>query len=78
MTPAGAGAVWWLQEAMELDPGAPCPPLAAAVHADVCIVGGGYVGLWTAIELVEHAPDARVVLVEAEGCGFGQSGRNGG
>ncbi|MDX6590825.1 MAG: hypothetical protein QOJ13_21 [Gaiellales bacterium] len=71
-------AVWWLDEAMELDRGTPCPPLAAAVHADVCIVGGGYLGLWTAIELLEHAPDARVVLVEAEGCGFGQSGRNGG
>jgi glycine/D-amino acid oxidase-like deaminating enzyme len=72
------GAVWWLEEAMELDPGRPCPPLAAAVEADVCVVGGGYVGLWTAIELRERAPDARVVLLEAEGCGFGQSGRNGG
>jgi len=72
------GAVFWLEEAMALDPGRACPPLAGHVHADVCIVGGGYLGLWTAIELLETAPDTRVVLIEAQGCGFGASGRNGG
>lgn len=73
-----AGTVFWLAEAMALDPGRACPPLAGHVHADVCIVGGGYMGLWTAIELLEEAPDTRVVLIEAQGCGFGASGRNGG
>jgi glycine/D-amino acid oxidase-like deaminating enzyme len=83
-TPAGrdparfGGGVWWLEEAMALDAGRACPPLSGDVHADVCIVGGGYIGLWTAIELLEQAPDVRVVLIEAQGCGFGASGRNGG
>jgi glycine/D-amino acid oxidase-like deaminating enzyme len=45
---------------------------------DVCIVGGGYTGLWTAIELAEQAPDLRVAIVERAACGFGSSGRNGG
>src|SRR4051794_5707360 len=63
---------------MEQDPGAACPPLAAAATADVCIVGGGFAGLWTAIELRERSPDTSVVLIEREGCGFGASGRNGG
>src|SRR4051794_2185505 len=55
-----------------------CPPLAGTVRADVCIVGGGYTGLWAALELAEQAPDASVAIVEAGGCGFGASGRNGG
>jgi glycine/D-amino acid oxidase-like deaminating enzyme len=74
----GEGVVYWLEEAMALDPGDSCPPLAGTVHADVCIVGGGYMGLWTAIELLQNAPDTRVVLLEATSCGFAQSGRNGG
>lgn len=76
MTPISA--VWWMEQALALDPGAACPPLAATVRADVCVVGGGYTGLWTAIELREQAPDASVVLIEAQGCGDGASGRNGG
>ncbi len=71
-------AVWWLEQALAADSGAPCPPLAGPARADVCIVGGGYTGLWTAIELREQAPDVSVVLVEAQACGFGASGRNGG
>jgi glycine/D-amino acid oxidase-like deaminating enzyme len=70
--------VWWLERALAADAGAPCPPLAGPVHADVCVVGGGYVGLWTAIELREQAPELRVVLLEREFCGAGASGRNGG
>jgi glycine/D-amino acid oxidase-like deaminating enzyme len=46
--------------------------------ADVCIVGGGYTGLWTALALKERDPSLHVVLVEAEACGAGPSGRNGG
>lgn len=44
----------------------------------MCIVGGGYTGLWTALALKEREPSLRVVLVEAETCGAGPSGRNGG
>jgi glycine/D-amino acid oxidase-like deaminating enzyme len=70
--------VWWLKEALARSRGTPCPELERSAHADVCVVGGGYTGLWTAIELREQAPDCEVVLVEATECGFGASGRNGG
>src|SRR5690606_12214885 len=48
------------------------------IGADICIVGGGYSGLWAALEVLDQAPDARVVLLERQACGFGASGRNGG
>jgi glycine/D-amino acid oxidase-like deaminating enzyme len=54
------------------------PALAADRIADVCIVGGGYTGLWTAYELLREQPDLDVVVLEAETVGFGASGRNGG
>ncbi|MBB4664361.1 NAD(P)/FAD-dependent oxidoreductase [Conexibacter arvalis] len=73
-----SGPVLWLEEAMASDDGPACPPLAGTVRADVCIVGGGYTGLWTALELRADAPDLRVVVVEGQACGFGASGRNGG
>jgi glycine/D-amino acid oxidase-like deaminating enzyme len=44
----------------------------------VCIVGGGYTGLWTALALKDREPSLRVGLLEAETCGAGPSGRNGG
>jgi glycine/D-amino acid oxidase-like deaminating enzyme len=44
----------------------------------VCIVGGGFAGLWTAYELGERRPDLGVVLLEADICGAGGSGANGG
>ncbi len=72
------GSVFWLQQALAQDDGPACPPLAGTVKADVCVVGGGFLGMWAALEAIEQAPDAKVVLIEAEGCGFGASGRNGG
>jgi glycine/D-amino acid oxidase-like deaminating enzyme len=70
---------WWLEDALarEGDP-APAPALAGAATADVAIVGGGYTGLWTALALREREPELRVTLLEAEICGHGPSGRNGG
>jgi glycine/D-amino acid oxidase-like deaminating enzyme len=78
MSRPAIGPVFWLEQALSQDAGRACPPLAATVRADVCIVGGGFLGLWTALEILDQAPDASVVLLEAEGCGFGASGRNGG
>ncbi len=66
---------WWLGEAaLREDP----TQLAGARHADVCIVGGGFTGLWTALRVKELEPAADVVLIEADICGAGASGRNGG
>jgi glycine/D-amino acid oxidase-like deaminating enzyme len=69
---------FWLDEALRIDPGVPCPPLAGQISADVCVVGGGFAGLWTAYELTERGPSLDVVLLEADVCGAGGSGANGG
>ncbi|UCJ18395.1 FAD-binding oxidoreductase [Pseudomonas sp. MM211] len=52
------------------------PPLQGEQRADVCIVGGGFSGLNTAIELAQKG--LSVVLLEAHRIGWGASGRNGG
>ena len=53
-------------------------PLPGGIDADVCIVGGGFTGLWTAYYLKQADPALRIVVVEKEFAGFGASGRNGG
>src|SRR4051794_7469027 len=53
-------------------------PLPGSREADVCIVGAGFTGLWTALELRRADPSRDVVVLEAELAGFGASGRNGG
>ncbi|MQU04545.1 NAD(P)/FAD-dependent oxidoreductase [Pseudomonas helleri] len=52
------------------------PALQGDVVADVCVVGGGFSGLNTALELAERGMS--VVLLEAHKIGWGASGRNGG
>jgi glycine/D-amino acid oxidase-like deaminating enzyme len=69
----------WLQEALTLDPDADrAEPIAGAHKTDICIVGGGYTGLWTALRIKELDPSVDVMLLEADICGSGASGRNGG
>ena len=65
---------WWLDEAGGI--AEPAEPLRGDAEADVVVVGGGYTGLWTAWHLLEAG--ARVALLEADLCGHGPSGRNGG
>ncbi len=64
---------YWLAEAGVVEPTAPA---AGDLDADAVIVGGGYTGMWTAWQLLERG--ARVVVLEADVCGHGPSGRNGG
>ena len=52
------------------------PVLQGEEQADVCIIGGGFTGLNTAIELAQKGMS--VVLLEAHQIGWGASGRNGG
>lgn len=54
------------------------PPLPGDRTADVCIVGGGFTGLWAAYYLKQARPQLDVVVLEREFAGFGASGRNGG
>ena len=69
-------ACLWLDAA---PPAAPArPPLRQSSSCDVAIIGGGYTGLWTAYYLKRAAPELDVALLEAQRCGDGASGRNGG
>ena len=52
------------------------PALEQAITADVIVVGAGFAGLSTALELARRG--AKVVLLEQEHAGFGASGRNAG
>lgn len=52
--------------------------LEGDADADVCIVGGGFTGLWTAYYLKQAQPALNVRVLEANFAGYGASGRNGG
>jgi glycine/D-amino acid oxidase-like deaminating enzyme len=56
----------------------PRAPLPGDRDADVCIVGAGYTGLWTAYYLKTLDPSLRITVLEQRFAGFGASGRNGG
>lgn len=66
---------YWLEEAGPVEA---TEPLSGDTTADVVIVGGGYLGLWTAWQLKQLEPDLDIVLLEAGLAGHGPSGRNGG
>ncbi|GIU85038.1 MAG: hypothetical protein KatS3mg008_1813 [Acidimicrobiales bacterium] len=68
------GSIRW----MELSTREPNNPLNGPVDCDVCIVGGGFTGLWTAYHLTAAEPGLRIVVLESETVGSGASGRNAG
>jgi putative aminophosphonate oxidoreductase len=68
---------FWLEQALFAD-GDLAPALKGSQTADICIVGGGYTGLWTAIQTKQQNPALDIVVLEADLCGAGASGRNGG
>src|SRR5512141_889828 len=70
----GEVSYWW--QARGIPPRRPALP--GSTEADVCIVGAGYTGLWTAYYLARADPALRIVVLEAETAGFGASGSNGG
>lgn len=53
------------------------PHLQENLECEVCIIGGGFAGLATALGLRERGV-SNIVLLEAEQIGHGASGRNGG
>jgi glycine/D-amino acid oxidase-like deaminating enzyme len=72
------GRSLWLQQALASQEPYEHPAFEGHADSDVCIVGGGFTGLWTALELKRRDPGTEVTLVEADLCGAGASGRNGG
>ena len=70
---ANAPVSHWYPQAPDLRPALP-----GDRDADVCIVGAGYTGLWTAYYLKQLDPALRITVLEARFAGFGASGRNGG
>jgi len=66
---------YWYDDADEPESN---PTLVRTESCDLCIVGGGYTGLWTAIIAKERDPSRDVVLIEAHEIGSAASGRNGG
>ncbi len=70
----------WLAQEEKIDPAVlrRRPRLDGDREADVCIVGAGYTGLWTAYSLLRKDPGLDIVLLDAEFAGYGASGRNGG
>jgi glycine/D-amino acid oxidase-like deaminating enzyme len=75
MSTAYADKSFWLKHA---GPYQPNPPLVGEVQADVAIIGGGYTGLATALNLRKDEPTLRVAVLEGSVVGYGASGRNGG
>ncbi len=71
------GSLWW-DQLSDVERAFERPRLDDDLSVDVCIVGGGYTGLWTAFWLQELDPTLSIVVLEAEVVGFGASGRNGG
>jgi glycine/D-amino acid oxidase-like deaminating enzyme len=66
---------FWLEEAGGFEA---APPLEGERSVDVVVIGGGFTGMWAAWHIKALAPEAQVVLLEADRCGRGPSGRNGG
>lgn len=66
---------YWFTTVPEADH---CPALETDLACDLAIIGGGFTGLWSALQARERYPDDSIILVEAQRCGQEASGRNGG
>ena len=66
---------YWLEQLGDITPN---PSLEGENETDIAIIGGGYTGLSTAYHLKTYDKGVEVALLEAEICGYGASGRNGG
>jgi glycine/D-amino acid oxidase-like deaminating enzyme len=66
---------YWLDQS---DAPSRLPALAGSHRADLAVIGGGYTGLWAALQAKEADPDRDVVLLEADRIANAGSGRNGG
>ena len=56
----------------------PLPAIASDEQCELLIVGGGFTGLWAAMQAKERRPEADIILIEQTFVGDGASGRCGG
>ncbi|CAB4877391.1 MAG: FAD-dependent oxidoreductase [Actinobacteria bacterium] len=69
---------WWLADVWGDRAPDQLPALDSEIDASVVIVGGGFVGMWTALGLAKEIDPESIVVLDWEICGTGPSGRNGG
>ncbi len=67
---------YWLDD--EAEPANDASRVVGHLTADLLIIGGGFTGLWAAIEAKQHNPNLDVVLVEGNAVARGATGQNGG
>jgi len=68
----------WFVEALQSEGELKINKLKNNLITDICIVGGGYTGLWTALKIKEKDSSIDITIIEKDLCGSGASGRNGG
>ncbi|PPR50616.1 MAG: Gamma-glutamylputrescine oxidoreductase [Alphaproteobacteria bacterium MarineAlpha5_Bin5] len=68
----------WFIEALKEEGDLKINQLDSHLNTDICIIGGGFTGLWTALKIKEKKPTINVIIIEKDLCGSGASGRNGG
>jgi len=68
---------FWLDQPGALRP-EPQPALAGRTTTELAVVGGGFTGLWTALQAKEADPGRDVVLLEGRRVAWAGTGRNGG
>ena len=64
----------WLDQDVRPEP---LSPLAKDEKCQLLIVGGGFTGLWAALQAKERMPDSDIIVIESTFIGNGASGRNG-
>jgi glycine/D-amino acid oxidase-like deaminating enzyme len=68
---------YWLDQPDAPPPEAQ-PPLAGHATTDLAVIGGGFTGLWTALQAKEADPGRDILLLEARSVAWAGTGRNGG